>query len=290
MSHAVSRQCYYWNVCVTMNKLDHVINIAIKAGEATLPYFYHADTRDVTLKSDQSPVTQADIASNTIIMQGLKSLTPDIPILSEEAIQPNFDIRASWQEYWLVDPLDGTRGFIGRFAEYTVNIALIVNHKPVLGVLYSPVDQRCYFAEKNQGAYLSTPEKKSQRIYANTNIDSMQFICGRFDRTMKLKNTLLRDFKNVSIKQMNSAVKFGVIAEGAGDLYVRWGSTCEWDTAAGQCILEEAGGAVVDFDGNRLRYNTKSSLINPFFLAIGDASQTTRLVKWINQVLEQYHE
>ncbi|EKD76831.1 MAG: 3'(2'),5'-bisphosphate nucleotidase [uncultured bacterium] len=200
-------------------------------------------------------------------------------------------MRQTWHRHWLVDPLDGTRGFIARNAEFTVNIALIENHQPILGVLYSPVNQHCFYAEKNCGAFLITGENATPIALKSASVShSLRFVCGRFDRSMQLKEKLHELFSSVTMMQMNSAIKFGIIAQGLGDLYVRLGKTSEWDTAAGQCILEEAGGLVVDFQGNRLQYNTQSSLINPYFLAIGDRSQCARYVEWIHKIVEKNYE
>lgn len=272
--------------------LSLVIEAAKKAGEALAGYFNSGFSHQVLMKSDQSPVTQADVAANKIITEYLQKIDATIPILSEENEIPDFSIRQTWTRYWLVDPLDGTRGFIKRNAEFCVNIALIENHKPILGVVYSPISQECFYATKktkNQGAFFIDPRSDSiHKMETKKNkTEVLRFLTGHFDRVLQMRDrqkALEKQFGNVSITQMNSALKFPQIARGLADVYVRFGQTSEWDTAAGQCIVEEAGGAVVDFSGNPLQYNRKSSLINPSFIAMGDVAQCKRLLDGIASV------
>lgn len=264
-----------------MPYLQQAITIAIEAGEILSRYFRSAVAAKITLKTDKSPVTQADIEANHFITEQLKKCDSSIPILTEENSIPDYSIRQQWKTYWLIDPLDGTRGFINHSPEFCVNIALIENHQPILGVIYSPVDKHCYYAAKNQGAYLLKNNEHQKIIVAKTAAKPLRFLCGHFDHRHPLKKTLQPIFKNAQITRMNSALKFGVIACGAADLYVRFGQTSEWDTAAGQCIVEEAGGIVVDFHGQPLQYNAKSSLINPAFIALGDVSQCDHYLKLV---------
>lgn len=272
-----------------MDYLSSVIEAAKKAGEALAGYFNSGFSHQVTMKSDQSPVTQADVAANKIITEHLKKIDATIPILSEENEIPDFSVRQQWTRYWLIDPLDGTRGFIKRNAEFCVNIALIENHVPILGVVYSPISKECFYAKKNQGAFFIDPHSHLvHKIETNKNTtEALRFLTGHFDHLLQMhdrKKALEKQFGNVSIRQMNSALKFPQIARGLADVYVRFGQTSEWDTAAGQCIVEEAGGAVVDFSGNPLQYNRQSSLINPSFIAMGDVAQCKRLLDGIAKV------
>lgn len=271
--------------------LPSVITAAEKAGAILASYFYSGFAHQVTMKSDQSPVTQADVAANETIIEQLKKIDTNIPILSEENDIPDYSVRQEWTRYWLIDPLDGTRGFIKRNAEFCVNIALIENHAPILGVIYSPVSKECFYATKNNGAFFIDPNSNLTHSMKTTKNKTalLCFLTGRFDQALQMqnrKNLLEKQFGIVSITQMNSALKFPQIARGLADVYVRFGPTSEWDTAAGQCIVEEAGGAVVDFNGDPLHYNAKSSLINPSFIAMGDASQCKKYIIGITNVRE----
>lgn len=259
-----------------VNYLPNVIKAAQEAGAVLASHFYGGFAHQVTMKSDQSPVTQADVAANEIIVEHLKKTDVTIPILSEENDIPDYSIRQTWTRYWLIDPLDGTRGFIKHSPEFCVNIALIENHAPILGVIYSPVSKECFYAIKNNGAFFIDPKNNSTHHITTlkNKTGTLCFLTGRFDRTLQMrhrKKLLEKQFGAISMIQMNSALKFPHIARGLADVYVRFGQTSEWDTAAGQCIVEEAGGVVVDFNGDSLHYNAQSSLINPPFIAMGDA-------------------
>jgi len=260
--------------------LPSVILAAQKAGEALLSHFHSGLKHSITMKPDQSPVTQADIAANKIIIDHLIKIDPKIPLLSEENGIPDFSIRKTWSRYWLIDPLDGTRGFIKHSPEFCVNIALIENHMPILGVIYSPVDQYCYYATKNKGAFYQSKEMEAPAAMhtCKAAMTPLRFLTGRFDQHPSFKKVIEKHFKEVTITQMNSALKFPQIARGIADVYVRLGSTSEWDTAAGHCIVNEAGGSVVDFSGRPLHYNTQSSLINPPFIAMGDPAQCDKYI------------
>ena len=293
MSHAVWLQFYYWSETIVQNNahsaeikayLPEVMRIAQQAGGALSTFFYSGFAHQITIKSDQSPVTQADVAANQILVESLTRLTPHIPILSEENHVPDFETRQQWSQYWLLDPLDGTRGFIRHIPEFCVNIALIDQHEPVLGVVYSPIEQYCYYAIKNQGAFfLDVKTGTTQQIFATQdNTQQLRLVCGHFDQRLEMNIALQKKIPQLQVTQMNSALKFPHVARGLADIYVRMGSTSEWDTAAGQCIVEAAGGAVVDFAGNPLHYNAKSSLINPSFIAVGDVAK----LQWFREMLK----
>jgi len=248
--------------------LSNIITIAQQASQQILT-IYHGDFSS-QLKTDKTPITAADLAAHETITKGLKQLTPDLPILSEESASIPFAERQQWQRYWLVDPLDGTKEFIAKNDEFTINIALIENHKPILGVIFAPVLNICYFATHEQGAFKqignSMPEKMHARAWQG---GKLTIASSRRHGVDKLQN-FLQQFSDYSVLYRGSALKFGLIAEGAADVYLRLGPTSEWDTAAGQCILEEVGGAVMDLNGNSFCYNTKESLLNPEFFAVGD--------------------
>lgn len=228
----------------------------------------------VTIKDDGSPLTEADIAAHHTIVAGLAALTPDLPVLSEEQeIIPNFTERASWGRYWLVDPLDGTREFVKRNGEFTVNIALIEGHRPVLGVVSVPVSGDCYFACNGGGAYKQILHGAPHLIHVRTCKGDRCIVAGsRSHRTGRLEE-FLANIGNYEVLSIGSSIKSCLVAEGRADIYPRLGPTSEWDTAAAQCVIEEAGGRMTDTSMRPLRYNTKDSLLNPHFLAFGDTQQ-----------------
>jgi len=252
--------------------MDHllvsVINLAKLAGEKILA-FYQQDL-GFELKQDASPITAADMAAHKAIVNGLKKIMLDVPILSEESADIAFEERKNWRRYWLIDPLDGTKEFIQKNDEFTVNIALIENHRPILGVVFAPALNSCYFAMQGKGAFKQAQNNLLQPISVHSVIDHpVRIVASRNHGSDKLQQ-FLQQVGNYTISNRGSALKFGLIAEGTADIYPRLGPTSEWDTAAAQCIVEAAGGAVLDLKGNPLRYNTKASLLNPEFIAIGD--------------------
>jgi len=228
-------------------------------------------------KSDSSPLTAADMASHRTICNSLLELTPDIPILSEESSDIPWQERKKWHTYWLVDPLDGTREFVRKNGEFTINIALIENHRPVLGVVYIPVSGTAYFAGKNCGASKLIPGKGEIPLQTRTVPDERFVVAGSRSHSTERQQRLFRSLeKKAEIIVAGSSLKFCLVAEGKVDLYPRFGPTSEWDTAAAQCIVEQAGGIVTDLQFRTLSYNTKSSLLNPDFLVIGDSSYDWR--------------
>jgi len=226
---------------------------------------------EVEQKSDMTPVTCADIAANSAIVSGLELITPHIPILSEEVTAVPFEIRRQWRRYWLIDPIDGTREFINRTGEFTINIALIENNKPILGVVYAPVIEVCYYATQNNGAFKLINGQDSLRLSVRPCNQQPIVAVGRCGTPPEFK-AYVDKLSDPHLMQIGSSLKPCIIAEGGADIYPRFGPTSEWDTAASQCILEEAGGSITDFNQQPLRYNTKASLLNPNFLAFGDTS------------------
>lgn len=232
---------------------------------------YQRDTvLEIQSKADDSPVTAADFLSHDLLCASLKKLTPELPILSEEKAQPTFAKRQSWQRYWLLDPLDGTREFIEGTGDFVINLALIEQYRPILGVVYAPVTQTCYFAYQGGQAYKQVAREKPQIIQTRSwQSNRIMVVVSRRHGTSAVR-TFLDRIGNHQILNVGSALKFGLVAEGVADIYVRMGPTSEWDTAAGQCIVEAAGGRMFDEQGQTIQYNTKDSLINPSFLAVGD--------------------
>ncbi len=247
-----------------------VIEIAEQASEKIL-VVYNTEF-DVTSKEDNTPLTEADMAAHHVISDGLKRITPDIPILSEESIDIPFETRQQWDTYWLVDPLDGTREFVKRNGEFTVNIALIENHQPVLGVIHVPVSGLCYYASNGNGAFKKLPDEPAVAISTKPKKSGLTLVAGSRSHRGKSLNAFLEKIGEYEIISMGSSLKSCLVAEGKVDIYPRLGPTSEWDTAAAQCIVENAGGKIVDLSMQPMRYNTKDSLLNPHFLVIGDVN------------------
>ena len=245
-----------------------MVSLAIKAGARILDFYRYGF--DVEQKPDQTPLTQADIAAHEIIEEGLSELTPDIPILSEEGDKIAFEIRQQWPLYWLVDPLDGTREFIRRSDEFTVNIALIENGRPIMGLVHAPELEQCYFAGRGLGAFKKANDKKPKRIYVKSRCRQPVVIAGSNAHPTEAFLRFVDNIGEHEMLNMGSALKSCLVAEGSADIYARLGPTSEWDTAAAQCIVEEAGGHLTDTSMQPLRYNTKESLLNPHFFVFGD--------------------
>jgi 3'(2'), 5'-bisphosphate nucleotidase len=250
--------------------LDPVIQIAYQAGKAIMEVYDAGYS--VEQKSDFTPVTEADTAASNIIEAGLSDLTPHLPILTEEMKPIPYSERKMWSRYWLIDPMDGTREFIKRNGEFTVNIALIDGEESVLGVVYAPVIGVIYYAAKGQGAFKQTSINEPKAIQVRTPCAKKVVVaCGRSHPTDEIKG-FLANLGEHKILRVGSALKSCLVAEGKADLYPRLGPTSEWDTAAAQCVVEEAGGAITDTSMQRLRYNTKDDLLNPHFFVTGDRS------------------
>lgn len=254
--------------------LQGVLDIAEQAGSAILKVYDAPGQVDVITKADDTPVTAADHAAHHVIVAGLQALTPQIPVLSEESEPVAFSQRSQWQRYWLVDPLDGTKEFINRTGEFTVNIALIDQHRPVLGVVTVPVKRQAYVGAQGVGAYRVDGGQWRSIAVRKVPTGALSIAGSRRHGAERLEPILRRIEAagiEVSMTSMGSSLKFCLIAEGLADCYPRLGPTSEWDTAAAQAVLQEAGGQVVDTAFRPLAYNTKESLLNSEFYALGDA-------------------
>lgn len=255
--------------------VPEVIELARQAGQLIMDIY--ASGFKVNNKTDNTPVTCADLAANELIVKKLSELTPDIPILSEESAEIPFSERRLWETYWLVDPLDGTKAFIDRTGEFSVNIALIHQNHPLIGVIFSPVKQCIFYASKGNGAFYVDNEHQEKRLRVREKCQQKVIVAGTKTSLHSaalqvfLKN-LEKIFTSYEVKFMGSSLKSCMVAEGVADVYARLGPTSEWDTAAAQCIVEEAGGLITDTQMNVLRYNTKESLLNPDFFVFGDQS------------------
>lgn len=250
--------------------LEEVVVLATEAGRRILDVYERQF--DVSRKDDGSPLTDADRAAHETIVARLATLTPGIPVLSEESARIDYSERAGWQRFWLVDPLDGTKEFVNRNGEFTVNIALIENGTPVLGVVYVPVTGVSYLAVHGQGAWKETGGCDRQPIrvrrYRGGRATVVASRSHRGDAVDRFLDNLKAREGEYDTESLGSSLKLCRVAEGAADVYPRLGPTSEWDTAAAQCVVESAGGHVTDLDGQPLRYN-KPNILNPWFLVTG---------------------
>jgi 3'(2'), 5'-bisphosphate nucleotidase len=251
----------------------------VEAAGAAIMAIYETDF-SVETKPDQSPLTQADLAAHRILAEGLAVLTPEVPLFSEESELPPFEERRSWERYWLVDPLDGTKEFVSRNGEFTVNVALIEAHSPVLGVVGVPVRRQVYVGLAGEGAYRLSREASgtSRHELGGRKLDDagpVGVVASRShggERLERYLDTLAATFSGVTRTPVGSSLKLCILAEGEADLYPRLGPTSEWDIAAAHAVLAAAGGEVWAVDGAPLEYNRKESVLNPEFFAVADGT------------------
>jgi len=238
--------------------IEEIINIAKKASDEILK-IYNSENINIEIKKDDSPVTDADLASNQIIINALKKIS-DFPIFTEESLV-DYEIRKSWDKFWLVDPLDGTKDFIAKNGEFTINIALVENHKPILGVVYIPVSNDVYYAQKGKGAY-----KNGHKIYNNSDRKELIAADSNFYSTQEMADFFkLHNIKD--IRKIGSSIKICKLAEGIIDVYPRLNETKEWDTAATHIIANEAGCKIIDVKTKEELLYNKKSYRNNFFIA-----------------------
>jgi 3'(2'), 5'-bisphosphate nucleotidase len=241
------------------------------AAKAIMEVYGRAFT--VVAKADHSPLTEADTAANQVLDAGLKMLTPRFPVLSEESPARMFEDRVRWARYWLVDPLDGTREFISKNGEFTVNVALIEHGVPVLGIIAAPAQNWVCYATAGGGAWFSAAGAGAMRIHSRSAVSPLAIGVSRSHYPAELTG-MLAHLGAHQLQPLGSALKFVGVAKGELDLYPRLSSSsCEWDIAAGQCIVSEAGGAVLGTDGKPLRYNQRADLLVPAFVALGDTAE-----------------
>jgi 3'(2'), 5'-bisphosphate nucleotidase len=254
---------------MTSQTLDSVLAISVEAGRRIMEVY--ASDIAVQKKDDESPLTQADLAAHGHITAELGRLFPDIPVLSEEAADIPFATRSSWNRYWLVDPLDGTKEFIKRNGEFTVNIALVENGEPTLGVVHAPALGVTYLAARGIGAF-KIADGQRRAIHTRKAPAVPCLVVSKSHRDAATEAFLANMPPHEAISK-GSSLKLCLVAEGSADLYPRLGPTSEWDTGAGHCVAEQAGAQVLRLpDYAPLRYNTKESLLNPNFVIIGDPS------------------
>ncbi|WP_417539273.1 3'(2'),5'-bisphosphate nucleotidase CysQ [Marinobacter sp.] len=245
--------------------LPEVIKVADEASTRVL-HIYQSDFK-VSYKEDESPITAADVASHEIIVKGLRNISQDIPVLSEEGAQAPWEERKQWRRFWLVDPIDGTKEFTQRTGEFTVNIALIEDGEPVLGVVTAPALKEAFWGIKGEGAYKRDRTGREHRIRVTELPDTIRVVASKNHMNDETRD-FIRALGPHKTLQAGSSLKFCRIAEGHADLYPRMGPTSEWDTAAAHAVLLAAGGSVNTVDGTPLRYG-KENVLNPYFIAAG---------------------
>lgn len=244
-----------------------IIGLAQRAGEAIMDIYSHGSARTI-YKEDDSPLTQADMAAHHILVDGLPILSPDVPVLSEESAAVPHTVRQSWETFWLVDPLDGTKEFIKRSGEFTVNIAWIQDSSPILGVVHAPALGVTYYAMKGVGAFKQIHGVVTRIGTSDYRKENLKIVASRTHGGEALE-PFLEKIGATGCINVGSSLKFCLVAEGTAHLYPRLGPTMEWDTAAGQCVVEGAGGSVTDLQGEPLPYN-KPDLHNPAFMVCGN--------------------
>lgn len=245
--------------------LPQLIQLTSDVGKVILS-FYKNDLV-VEVKSNKTPLTVVDQRAHQMVVKGLKRITPKIPVLSEESKDTTFEKRLDWQEYWLIDPLDGTRDFLEHTGEFCICIAYIKNHQSIFGLVYEPLTQTHYYGFDNK-SYKQHNNTQSALNVALTQ-QPIRVVVGRHSTDNENLQQHLKQLGSHQLNYLGSALKFCRVAEGVYDYYPRFGPCCEWDTAAGVCILQNAGGRVVDENNQPLRYNTNENLLSPDFFASG---------------------
>jgi 3'(2'), 5'-bisphosphate nucleotidase len=258
------------NISDLKNLETDIIDIAQDAGELILQVY--RGEFDVEIKDDGTPLTIADQRSHNLICSRLLELTPEIPILSEESKNVTYEDRKNWRTYWLVDPLDGTKEFVNRSGEFTVNIALMHENQPVLGVVHTPVKEWTHWGIHTQGAWKQVANETKKSISTKQYTGGKMTIVASKSHGQKKLEQFLENVKKTEgdydVTNMGSALKICLVAEGIGDIYPRLGLTSEWDTASADIIIREAGGQITQANGEKLIYN-KPNVLNPYFLAVG---------------------
>jgi 3'(2'), 5'-bisphosphate nucleotidase len=244
--------------------LPKLISLTSKVGETIMTL--HNKNMSFIVKSDSTPLTQADKISHNLITEALKKITPNVPILSEESENIPFSIRKDWGSYWLIDPLDGTRDFLDGTQEFCISIAYIENNYPIFGLIYAPFDKIHYYRLPGQTS-IKLIDDICYKLCTQKPRRWENIVIGRHSTKNKQLQQHLRSKTNFEIFRLGSALKFCSIAEGRNHYYPKFGRCSEWDTAAGVCILEGAGGKVVDFQNQPLRYNTREDNLSSTFVA-----------------------
>lgn len=248
---------------------SRVLAISRRAGEAIVEIYQQVDP-EVTFKADDSPLTAADLASHRVIVEALDELEPRFPILSEEGAGQPYEARSGWDRFWLVDPLDGTKEFVKKNGEFTVNIALVEGGEPILGVVHAPVVGRTYWGARGLGAWRVDDGDERAIEAGGSGSEELVIVASRSHAGAHM-GSFLAEIGDHRVTSMGSSLKLCLVADGTADVYPRLGPTMEWDTAAAHGVVLGAGGQVLDFSGAPLRYN-KENLLNPFFIVLGRRS------------------
>ena len=262
------------------NIIEEIIKVSQDAGKAILDIYNKSDS-DFEVKEDKSPLTKADISSHNIIINSLKNLTPSIPIISEEGCGIPLKERSDWKEYWLIDPLDGTKEFLKRNGEFTVNIALIRKNEPVLGVINIPAMEKIFWADRDNGSHSINADGKLIKMNVEKDMEGpIKIAASRSHYNNKL-DSILAELKDYELINVGSSIKFCLVASGEADIYIRIGPTSEWDTAAGEAIVKFAGGRVISTLGKQISYNKKESFLNPDFIVSKNNHLLEKILKKI---------
>ncbi len=248
-----------------------VVELAKATGDLIMSFYKKSDLH-VESKSDSTLLTEADEAADAFIHKALAELTPDIPVLSEESANISYKQREQWPLYWLVDPLDGTRDFVEQTDDFTVNIALVQNHQPIMGVVHAPARHLSFWAAESVGALAQFQDGTVMSAKTRTYPRHDAVMLGSRRSSGKKWQAFHQALGEPRIERYGSALKVCLVCVGEADVYPRFGPTSEWDTAASQIIIEQAGGALLDTQMRPLQYNKKASLRNPYFIAVGDVS------------------
>ncbi|MBD3263715.1 MAG: 3'(2'),5'-bisphosphate nucleotidase CysQ [Candidatus Omnitrophica bacterium] len=262
---------------LTAEQINVLLSQIDKASSAILDIYKSSDL-GISTKKDNSPLTLADKVSNQILTDKLKEIYPAIPILSEEGGGYPYELRKTWKYFWLLDPLDGTKEFISGNGEFTINLALIKGDTPLFGIVCAPTRGVVYFAQKSRGSYKKETGKLPQQIKARIKAEKETIVARSRSHKNKRENEIIEKIGLVKTIHAGSALKFCLVAEGTADIYLRGGPTMEWDTAAGQCIAENAGALTFTLEGNPFLYN-KPSLLNPGLICTANKNIITKLIK-----------
>ncbi|GGA93740.1 3'(2'),5'-bisphosphate nucleotidase CysQ [Puia dinghuensis] len=249
--------------------------LAANAAKAILDIYYDETLiSQVTFKQDASPLTLADKASHAILVEGLKTLTPDIPVMSEESAVLPYEERKHWEYFWCIDPLDGTKEFLQRSDEFTINIALVHHQQPVFGMIYVPVQRSCYYGSSREGTWRITSNGSPVRLHADNQAKDWTALGSRFHSSPE-EQEMVKQYPISKTIAAGSALKFCLIAEGKAHFYYRHGPTMEWDTAAGQALVQFSGGKFTHPGGGAFLYNKESPLNGSFICSIDPSKEYT---------------
>lgn len=250
--------------------VDQLISIAQKAGNAIMEIY--ARDFEIEIKEDKSPLTEADKKSNVVILEGLKNLYPEIPFISEETKQTSFEYRKHWKRFWLIDPIDGTKEFIKKNGEFTVNIALVEEGIPVVGIVHVPAQNKTYYGVKGAGSFKSEDRNQKSEIRNEMHYSAKDKVVVVGSRshlspeTLQFVEDLKGQGKEVEFRSSGSSLKLCLVAEGEADVYPRFGPTMEWDTAAAHAVALYAGKNVINYETKQPLVYNKENLLNPWFI------------------------